>query len=291
MVTTTTQDQKDQKSSPVRRSKYAKKKTAEVTPDAKPAAVSTFAMDPTKPPRIMPRKLDLSKLGIETIKKQAPSRDSYLRCCQITGSAIVFRCVPVDTTNAYGSWSEKVFFEALKTKAEWVNQLNISSTALKWVHDEVPQKNPKSYDIRLFPVYLRPGHALMPKDKLVQLGQLICDCINATPQNNTTLKIDEANYEWIQNAVWSDIVGVDEAYKLMKDDLGSPLPGFFLKNEMAIYRYFHAKTFSLELGRALYTPVTELHPSLQTIANEEDFQDNSDWIVWYSFCVINMTKN
>ena len=275
MVTTTASDSKDPKSL-ARRSKYAKKKTVEITPDSKPSAVSTFALDVTNPTKIMPRKLDLTKLGIHTVKKEAPSRDSYLRCCQITGSAIVFRCVPVDSTNSYGSWSEKVFFEALKNKAEWVNQLNISSTALKWVHEEVPQKNPKSYDIRLFPVYLKPGHDLMPKDKLVQLGQIICDCIKATPQNNTTLKIDEANYEWIQNAVWSDIVGVDEAFKLMKDDLGSPTPGFFERNATVIYRYFHAQTFSLELARAPFAPTTELHPSLKNTANQDEFLDDSE---------------
>ena len=264
---------KDTKGSPARKTLNSKNRFPVVTPDSKPAAVSTFASNPSKPARVMPKKLDLSTLGIHTIKKETASRDSYLRCCQIQGSAVVFRCDPSDLTNPYGSWSEKVFFEALRNKETWIDQLNISSTALKWVHQEVPQKNPKNYDIRLFVVYLKPGHAIMPKEKLVQLGQIICDCINATPENNTTISIEEASYEWIQKAVWSDIVGVDEAFKLMKSDLGNPSQGFFEKNESSIYRYFHANTFSFDLARALYAPSHQLHPSLQNVESDQSETD------------------
>jgi hypothetical protein len=149
-----------------------------------------------KPP---PLKGGLAVFGITPAaggKTNYNNKNSKLRCVMIAGpemtSAVIFRLEPNDRTLANGSWAEKVFFDAIRTGEGWVTSINVDTRCLDWYHENVSQKNPRGYSIRLF-IIRTDGH-MPPKENIVKLGQYICQNINAAPANNTTTTIQEENF-------------------------------------------------------------------------------------------------
>ena len=58
---------------------------------------------------------------------------------------------------------------------------------------------------------------MLPAANIMHLGQHICDQINATPGNNTTITIQEETFFWIPHgmAVWLDIIGYNVALRAL----------------------------------------------------------------------------
>jgi hypothetical protein len=191
-------------------------------------------------------------------------RNSKLKCCVIKGVdsySIVFRCEPNDMQNTNGSWSEKVLTDAVRTNAPWVTELNFDNEILYWYHNNVAQKNPKGWPIRMFTIKVEeePGELA-----LKNLARHICQQVNHVPRNDTTLIVDDNNFFWMkQPTVWSDVVGFEAAFLAIRKTKGEPHPGFFEENESFIHTFFHLNSFDQELGRALYAPTRALHPSIQ----------------------------
>jgi hypothetical protein len=193
------------------------------------------------------------------------SKDSFLKCCVIDAkenSALVFRVEPKDPNSPSGSWGEKTMFDAVRSHTDWVLKLHFDSQCFHWYHENVPQKNAKNYNIRLFVIRVQQ----VPEDEnLFQLAQHICKKINATQGNTTTTDFDKDHFFWLTDgAVWADIIGIDAALKqLVTVATALPQDGFFETNRSLINCYFHAGTYSLELARWLHAPMSEIHPSLR----------------------------
>lgn len=205
------------------------------------------------------------------------NKNSMLKCCLIPAgldSAIVFRLQPIDPT--CNNWSEKCFFDALRRHDEWVTRLAFDTNCLFWFENNIPQKNSKDFTTRMFVIRTEDN----PSDEqLVRLGHHICAEINKLPNNTTTTLIDENSYFWIPRgeAVWADIIGIDEALAQLTKKHGHPHPGYFELHKDTINTYFHSGTYSVPLARALHAPVEEIHPSVRaaletsmSIDQEED---------------------
>ena len=192
-------------------------------------------------------------------------KNSRLKCCLISGaekSAIVFRVEPNDPTLKGGSWAEKCFFDAVRQNQRWITSINIDGNVLAWFHQNVAQKNPKGYSIRLFVIYT--DKQLPPHDNIINLGRYICQQLNSAPGNTTTTVLQQENFFWLPDgAVWSDIIGCDAALLQLVKDKGHPCPGYYDTHRAVIHGYFHAQTFSVELARSLHAPVDQVHPSLR----------------------------
>ena len=200
-------------------------------------------------------------------------KNSKLKCALIGHQAAVFRLEPNDPANANGSWAEKTFFECVKINAPWVIKINIDSTCLKWVHEGIPQKNPKGYDIRLFVIRFKSDGPLA-KSGIISLGRYICEKINTVPGNNTLTTLDDKDFFWIEKGVWSDVIGCDASIKELIKTTGTPCPGYYEMHKDAIHTHFHQGALSLELARLMHAPMDEVHPDLRPEVQElEDTEE------------------
>ena len=215
----------------------------------------------------------LAAFGIKPAANAGSDKDSKLVCVIIStengGAVIVFRCAPNNPNLRFGSMSEKYWFDAVRTGEPWVKQANIDDDMRPWVHNEVEQKNPRGYNIRLFTL----SCAEFPtEESVVQLGRYICEQVNAMPNNNTTMVVDPANYFWIPTAdgpVWSDVIGSDAALKELVAKKGMPSRGYYETNREAIHCYFRPHTFTMDLARVLYAPEEQLHPEARAYLNQQ----------------------
>jgi hypothetical protein len=70
--------------------------------------------------------------------------NSKLRCIMIAGpemtSAIIFCLKPNDQTLANGSWVEKIFFDAIRTREPWVTSIDVDTRCLDWYHENAPPR-------------------------------------------------------------------------------------------------------------------------------------------------------
>ncbi len=209
--------------------------------------------------------------------QKTKNKNSVLKCCLLSAgleSAILFRLQPIDPT--CNNWSEKCFFDALRRHDEWITRLAFDSTCLFWFENNIPQKNSKDYTTRIFVIRTEKN----PSDEqLLKLGHFICTEINKLPNNTTTTEIDKNSFFWIPRgeAVWADVIGIDEALAQLTKRKGHPHAGYFEIHKASIDTYFHSGSYSIPLARALHAPVEEIHPSLHvsdenlmTIDQEED---------------------
>jgi len=220
---------------------------------------------------------NLAAFGIKAaaqVRTTFRDRNSKLKCCVIRGvnmCTVVFKCEPNDTQYTNGSWSEKIFSDAVRSNSSWIKELNFDTEFLYWYQNNVAQKNPKGWPVRMFTIQVEEEPS---KDALKKLADYICQQVNQVPRNDTTLTVDDNNFFWIQPpVVWSDIVGYEAAFLMIKKEKGDLHPGFFVENEDYIHTFFHPNSFDKELGRALYAPTRALNPSLQ----DDDKDQNSSF--------------
>jgi hypothetical protein len=117
---------------------------------------------------------------------------------------------------------------------------------------------------------------VIPKERIVRLGQHICHKLNSDPRNTTNTSLDEQSFFWIEGRpVWSDIIGYDAALAALLLETGQPRDGFFIRNKDKIHSYFHTGTLGVELARTLLAPPEELHPTVRPSFNPSDNNDPS----------------
>ena len=204
-----------------------------------------------------------SLLGIHVNKKVRSgfgglNKDSEMKICKCPG-AILFRLEPVDKSGRVSSWSEKVFFEALRNDEEWIAAAGIDSQCLHWCHRNIRMLNKMGYPIHLFVVYLEED-APMPGDLvLIKLGTHLCTRINQAPGNETNASIS-INPFWPSNevAVWSDVIGVDAACKKLVNECGSFVPGFYEQHKKKVHTCFREGELSMTLARMIHAPIEQV---------------------------------
>jgi hypothetical protein len=112
-----------------------------------------------------------------------------LKIAIIKDEAIVFRCEPNDPEEC--SWTEKIWFDAVRTKKDWVLDANIDTHVSVWYEDNKKMENAKQYGIRLFIVNVESTD--IPEESLLAFGRHVSQLLNQEPNNNTTIKVDEKN--------------------------------------------------------------------------------------------------
>ena len=175
-------------------------------------------------------------------------------------ATMIFCCEPNNPNNHNGSWSEKAFFDAVHHKLEWVTAINVDNDMLHWYDNDMPQLNPKGYNIRLFVI---PCSEVPAESSIINLAKYICTNINGMPNNSMVIEMNPQDLFWIPTAkgpVWSDIIGSDAALKMLMEKKGMPKPGYYFRNSVAIHSYFHPHTFMLDLAHALHAPIDQVHP-------------------------------
>lgn len=219
----------------------------------------------------------LSHFGIKAAssgRRAESDKNSKLKVVLIKGENgtghLVCRCEPNNPNYRNGSWSEKTFFDDIRKGADWATLINVDNDMLHWFDHDQPQLNPKGYNIRLFVI---PFEEVPTEESVVQLGEHICQNINAAPNNNTTISIIPGQCFWIpteQNPVWSDVIGSDAALKALVEKKGMPASGCYNTNREAIHSYFRPFTFTLDLARVLHAPIEQVHPELREEMNQEN---------------------
>jgi len=199
-------------------------------------------------------------------------KDSKLKAVIVQGGgeqtpAIVFRLEPRAFGSKTGSWAEKIFHDAVKSSCDWVQDYGIYLLGGNWHHENVPQVNPKNYGIRLFCINCL---TLPTREQVLVLGRELCVKINQYQNNDTTTTVETEGFFWLDQPVWSDIIGCDNALSMLLricSDVENN-DEYFNTHRPTINTFFHQGTLSHELASILKAPDTELHPSLQ--ANDVD---------------------
>ena len=120
----------------------------------------------------------------------------------------------------------------------------------------------------------------MPTEESVaQLGEFVCQNVNAAPDNNTTLSLQRGDCFWIpnqSNPVWSDVIGSDAALKDLVSKKGAPMLGFCELNAEAVHSHFRQNTFTVELARVLHAPHEQIHPQLRAAVLAQELSLKED---------------
>jgi hypothetical protein len=193
-------------------------------------------------------------------------RNGTLKCCVIRGPnrfALVFRLHPNHPMFFGSYWGDKFFFDSVRERRQWVSNLNISDRVLKWYDRDLPQQNTKGFFIRMYVIYATGN--VPPKQNLIDLGGVICEQVNRCVGNNTVSTVDKDSYFWGgESAVWSDVVGTDEAQVLLyrETNVVEPMPGFYEEHKDLILSYFHKGHLPASVGVRLHAPVEAIAVSL-----------------------------
>ena len=176
-----------------------------------------------------------------------------MKCCVIETpeeNTIVFRFEPDETQNS--SWCEKLLHDDIKDKQEWVVDLNFDDFCYSWVDNFVPQQNSKGYPFRLFTINIYSNPPAF--EILLQIGQRICNKINEKPGNKTKACINEKDFIWINYPTWSQIIGVAEAQKRLKNLIGPFHENSYLQHTETIQAYFKESDLPEYLARLIGAP-------------------------------------
>ena len=110
---------------------------------------------------------------------------------------------------------------------------------------------------------------------LINLGEAICQTLNAIRRKNNTAHSDPSNLLWIHNPVWSDIVGYTKAHELLIDHTGNPQdkPNYYHDKKSLIHAYFAPNTLTPELAGLLNTPEDQVDPAFLNESHEKPTHD------------------
>jgi len=205
---------------------------------------------------------DLSSFGIEgAVTPNVTSgidKNATLKCCVIRGPnrfALVFRFSPNHPMFVGAYWGEKIMFDAVRERRQWVTSLNISDRVLKWYNRDIPQQNSKGFFVRLFVIYALRD--VPSDDSLIRLGEVICQHVNNTLGNNTITTVDPESYFWGGRlAVWADVVGSAEAQLLLYRETNTmePMPGYYNDHRDLILSFFREGRMPANVATALHAP-------------------------------------
>ena len=248
---------------------------AELKNMKKAAIVSPPRINITSNNDALENKCTLSSFGIKAArcKQYSQTRQTKLKCCVIETpeeNSIVFRFEPDETQNS--SWCEKILNDDIKDKKEWVVDLNFDDFCYSWVDNFVPQQNSKGYPFRLFTININSDPP--PLKTLLKIGQHICDKINEKPGNKTKACVNEKDFIWINYPTWSQIIGVAEAQKRLKNVIGTLHENTYLQHTDTIHAYFRENDLPDYLARLIGAP--QKQPVFDIDEDYANQNENSD---------------
>ena len=114
--------------------------------------------------------------------------------------------------------------------------MNFDDFCHSWVDNYIPQQNHKGYPFRLFSININSDPPTFKT--LVSIGKHICDKINEKPGNKTRAFVDENDFIWINYPTWSQVIGVSEAQKRLKNTIGPFHENSYLQHTDTILAFF-----------------------------------------------------
>lgn len=209
-----------------------------------PLTLASFGITPADPP--------VSRLV---------DKHCTLKCCVIRGpekTGLVFRLQPSHPDPTWNCWTDKVMFDCMRERRQWVLDFSIHSTIMKWYHNDLPMKNIKGYCVRLYVIFSQDTNPR--KESIIRLGEAICNNLNESPgmasDTQATLIVDD--FFWGgDEAVWADVLGMKEALSLLKLATRTSYitPGYYEANRDVIHSYFHDDQLPSDLFPSVDTPI------------------------------------
>jgi hypothetical protein len=206
---------------------------------------------------------DLASIGFEPAEAPAVtkpiSKDSNLKCVLIkqpNRHALLYRVEHVTAGPTARCYAEKLFNDSVKSQdpKSWAKNLHFKEQPFHWNHEGRDMLNQDNFNIRLFPLYVKPSDNTQAK--AIHLANEICKYLNLDQQYGKTT-VDPDNFFWLpENAVWSDVLGEDEAVNALfrETRTAEAYPGYFDANKKTIFTYFRRTEISKTLGEVLCAP-------------------------------------
>jgi hypothetical protein len=150
------------------------------------------------------------------------------------GSGIAFCCE--SKWHDSGSWANKCFCDHVMLPEKWTEELNfIPTKCFHWFHKNLPMCDAKGYNVN---IYIVCFHGMILETVALEIGKEVVKQVNKHPEN-ACLGLDKDVYFWLLGAnCWSDILGMDQAYKYMLEQKGDPGVGYYAKNKKFIDSIF-----------------------------------------------------
>lgn len=190
-------------------------------------------------------------------------RDSYLKVAitEPPNTELVFKFDPQDPNFKNGSWSEKILADSIKRRDPWTIDIGFNSTFYPCFYMNEEQKNSKGYTQRLFGI---PAQVVPSIENLVAAMEYICEQINHSPGNNTTVSVNRNDIFWMNGKVtWSDIIGRLNACTRLQGQTGPIGDGYYEQNKALIHSHFPLETLTMEECQLFGAPLEQLHPGLR----------------------------
>ena len=218
----------------------------------------------------------LSALGLKKesstpkIKPHYTWKDSLLQAAVVPGAPIVQGVSSTFIVFKYGDarepkkgcYHEKIMNDELLAGTKWVTDLEIQKLdgeydVLFMNGEEV--KNRQKYPVRLFAIEVEQT----PKHEVVlKLLQRIASQINKNTKllGRVYVVEDDLYFTKEREAVWSEIVGANNALGKMVSVIGRPTgePTYWSENKNIIHTFFRSGTFSINLARFVGAPNEEI---------------------------------
>ena len=234
----------------------------------------------------------LETLGIEVIKKKnnkwspiQPGKEynakmKFAYSKSPDGVILFIFSVPVNKSNARDYWPEKLMIDAffVKRNNKLQNQLEMKyNQEICWhINDEpvcnITSKDPNGNHWPLRLLYL-PMVKMIPKEKLVELGNEICDEINAMEKNFDDKKNQKSNIicdpsdlfvlepKKMNRICYYDIIGNAGSLFWLQNEYGTPMnPSYFEKIRGMLSFYFPSRLHP-GIAATIYAPITYCDPS------------------------------
>jgi hypothetical protein len=193
---------------------------------------------------------------------------NWLFMCVVAGPDITSIAVRIQVGDQKNSWPDKCFADFVGVPSKtgpgrqpWADELNFDRFVFFWYHDNKRQVFANTgYSKRMF-VMRVAGQTKINEKTLLQIGKDICLNFNSSPDmaRKDYIDIDPKHFIWIQNPVWSDILGFQGAADELIRVAGMPDDeSFYKKNKKLIRSFFHPKTMPGSIVKMLRAPESEL---------------------------------
>ena len=130
--------------------------------------------------------------------------------------------------------------------------MNFDDFCYSWVDNFVPQQNNKGYPFGLFSININSDPPTLKT--FVSIGKHICDKINEKPGNKTRAFVVEKEFIWINYPTWSQVIGVSEAQKRLKNTIGPFHENSYLQHTDTILAFFRENDLPDYLARIIGAP-------------------------------------
>jgi hypothetical protein len=189
-----------------------------------------------------------------------------------------FRFSNADPNRTNGPWSEKIAADKLRQNDAAFAALGFLPYTKKWYHGNQPQLNGKGYAIRLF---LIETETVPAKDTVAAIGRYICELINDTPGNDTTVSLADPFF-WLgefSRVGASEAFGHEESLKMIVAEAGVPPNATFFEDHRELIQFhYHEQSMTLDVASFLHAPIDQVRPDLRVdlLAEQQEQQEQAD---------------